>query len=955
MRNKNFIVLLQFNNVNNYKVMKQVFFYVLLSVGLISCRQAANEIDLSGEWAFALDPNDAGISEQWYGKALKEKIRLPGSLQEQGYGNDVDVDTKWTGQIVDHSWFKAPEYEPYRQAGNIKIPFWLQPDKHYTGVAWYQREVNIPPSWKAKRVVLEMERTHWETALYINGKEAGKCDALSTPHRYVIEETGKLLLSLRVDNRLHIPVGVNAHSVSDHTQSNWNGIIGKITLSARPALYIYDVRVYPDVRTKKARVEVDFTGQTEGKVNVTVSAKSLNSAVSAEIAPVSLEVYGIASRVFADLELGDGMLTWSEYAPNLYRLNVELRSESGTDTRTVDFGMREFKATGTRFTVNGMPVFLRGTLECCIFPLTGYPAMDTAYWTKIYRRCREFGLNHVRFHSWCPPEAAFEVADREGIYLQVECGGWTTVGDGGYIDEWFYAESERIVKEYGNHPSFCMMLYGNEPGGKNHPAYLSKFVDYWKAKDLRRVYAGAGGWPYLSNADYWNTPAPRIQAWGGGLRSIINARPPQTAYDWRNAISDKTMPTVSHEMGQWCVYPNFGETSKYTGVLKAKNFEIFRETLEKNHLGDMAEKFLYASGRLQTLCYKADIEAAMRTPGFAGFQLLDLHDFPGQGTALVGVLDPFWDTKGYVDGEEYSSFCNGVVPLARMEKLIWTNSETFKAAVEVAHFAAKPLRNATVEWELTGAAKNVLAKGKTVKDLPVDNCIEISEIEHDLSAVRNPSQLTLTLRIAGTKYANSWHVWVFPETAPAPDSKPYFTTDFDDAVARVQAGGNVLYCPPKNELNPEKGGNIAVGFSSVFWNTAWTRKQAPHTLGVFCDPAHPALAAFPSEGHSDFQWWDVVTDSAPLLMNDFPASLRPIVYLIDDWFTNRRLGLLFEAKVGKGRLMVCGASLDRDLDKRLAARQFRRSIEQYMASDRFNPKEEIDVALIKEWFYPDEK
>ena len=397
------------------------------------------------------------------------------------------------------------------------------------------------------------------------------------------------------------------------------------------------------------------------------------------------------------------------------------------------------------------------------------------------------------------------------------------------------------------------------------------------------------------------------------------------------------------------MYPNLAETAKYTGVLKAKNFEIFRETLEKNHLGDMAEKFLYASGRLQTLCYKADIEAALRTPGFAGFQLLDLHDFPGQGTALVGVLDPFWDTKGYVDGAEYSRFCNRTVPLARMEKLIWTSSETFKASLEVSHFAAKPLPDAIVEWELTDNAKNVFAKGATTKNLPIDNCIDVSQIECDLSTVEEPSQLTLTVRIVGTEYANSWNVWVYPATEKPAYDKPYFTTDFNDAMAKAQAGGNVLYCPPVNMLKPEKGGNIAVGFSSIFWNTAWSYKQAPHTLGIYCNPSHPALAAFPNDGYSDFQWWDVVTGSAPLLMDEFPASLRPVVYLIDDWFTNRRLGLLFEAKVGKGKLMVCGVNLERDLDNRHAARQFRRSIEQYMASDKFNPAQEIDAMLIKKW------
>jgi hypothetical protein len=924
--------------------------YTLIIVALCFCSFAQGKtIDLSGKWSFALDPNDVGINEQWYAKPLSGTIQLPGSLQEQGYGEDVGVQTQWTGQIVDNSWFKADEYEPYRQAGNIKIPFWLQPDKHYVGVAWYQREVDVPASWKGQYIELELERTHWETILYVNGKEAGKSDALLTPQRYAINGTGKLLLTIRVDNRVHIPVGINAHSVSDHTQSNWNGIIGQISLKAKPALHIADVRVYPDVKAKKARVEVDVTGSSSAeKAKITLKTKSFNSAKSTAVKSVSANINGnTQTPVVLELALGNDMLTWSEYEPNLYRMEVELNSKSGTDTQTVEFGMRAFKAEGTRFTVNGTPIFLRGTLECAIFPLTGYPSVDPAYWTKIYRRCKEFGLNHVRFHSWCPPGVAFEVADREGIYLQVECGGWTNVGDGGDADKWFYAESERIVKEYGNHPSFCMMLYGNEPGGKNQVKYLSDFVDYWKAKDSRRVYNSAAGWPYIPNADFWSTPDPRIQSWGGGLKSIINAQAPQTAFDFASIIQSKTMPVVSHEIGQWCVYPNFKEITKYTGVLKAKNFEIFQETLDKHHLGDLADKFLYASGRLQTLCYKADIEAALRTPGFAGFQLLDLHDFPGQGTALVGVLDPFWDTKGYVEGEEYSRFCNRTVPLARMEKLVWTNEETFKAAIEVSHFDKQTLSGATIEWGISDASNKTLAEGKTTKDLPVNNCIAISNIEFPLSSVREPSQLTLSVKIAGTNVSNQWHIWVYPVKETGNDAKPYFTTDYSDAVAKAKAGGNVLYCIPKDALKPEKGGNVAAGFSSIFWNTAWTRNQAPHTLGVYCDPKHPALAAFPNEGCSDYQWWDVVAHCSAIVMDDFPADFRPVVHLIDDWFTNRKLGILFETKAGAGRMMVCSVDLATDLDNRPAARQFRRSIEQYMLSDKFRPTAEVNLDIIK--------
>ena len=924
--------------------MKKIIFYLFLIAGFYSCSQATYEIDLSGEWAFMLDPDDKGLTEQWYNKPLAEKIKLPGSLQEQGFGDSVSVDTKWTAGVNDSAWFKTDEYAPYRQPGNVKITFWLQPDKHYVGVAWYQREITIPSSWKGKHVALELERTHWETTLYINGKEAGKNNALHTPHRYTIEDSGKLLLTLRVDNRVHIPVGINAHSVSDHTQSNWNGIIGNIALSARPALYIDDVRVFPDVKAKKARVEIDLAGKTAHKAKITLKAQSFNSATSSVIAPVSVETSN--GRAVAELEMGDGMLTWSEHTPNLYHLDVELSSPDGKEVKTVDFGMREFKAEGTRFTVNGTPVFLRGTLECCIFPLTGYPAMDAEYWTKIYRRCKEFGLNHVRFHSWCPPEVAFEVADREGIYLQVECGGWTTVGNGDSSDEWFYAESERIVKEYGNHPSFCLFLYGNEPGGPNQADYLSRFVDHWKAKDLRRVYTSAAGWPYIPNADYWNAPDPRIQAWGGGLKSIINAQSPRSDYDFREIIK-KDMPTVSHEIGQWCVYPNMNEIKKYTGVLKARNFEVFKETLKKNHMGDLADDFLYASGKLQTLCYKADIEAALRTPGFAGFQLLDLHDFPGQGTALVGVLDPFWDTKGYVEGKDYSMFCNQTVPLIRFPKLMWLNNELMNVPVEFAHFGKEPVKNANIVWTVITSDNRFIGKGSFNKDLPLDNCIPAGNIEVSFEQLKKATQLTVTVQVENTDIKNQWNIWVYPAQKQAVKNTPYITSKFDESIVnRLNNGESVLLLSAKGSILQEKGGDVAVGFSSIFWNTAWTRNQPPHTLGVLCNPVHPALASFPNEGYSDYQWWDIVSDCDAINMNDFPAGFKPIIYLIDDWFKNRRLGILFEAKVGKGKLMVCSSGLDKDPAKYPAAAQFKQSLLEYMSSDKFDPSQELQTELI---------
>lgn len=929
--------------------MKKYLLILLSFLALTACRQADNKQSLQGEWRFALDRNDRGLAEQWYTRSLTDTIHLPGSLQEQGYGDEVGIETPWTGQIVDKSWYDSPLYEKFRQPGNIKVPFWLNPDRHYVGVAWYQKEIDIPASWNGSPVQLELERTHWETTLFLDGVEMGKHESLSTPYRHTFKELtpGKHTLTLRVDNRVNIEVGVNAHSVSDHTQSNWNGVIGMISLTAKPSLYIDDIQIYPNIADKTIKVAVSLDGTTTtNDATLLLQVEKKDGGVVGKPHKVTINPEaGMTQEI--TLSMGEDALLWSEHSPNLYTLCAVVESDGKKEEQYRTFGLREFKANGTRFEVNGHPVFLRGTLECCIFPLTGYPATDRAYWTKIYNQCKAYGLNHVRFHSWCPPEAAFAVADSMGFYLQVECAGWATVGDGGYSDQWFREESDRILKEYGNHPSFCLMAYGNEPGGANQVKYLSELIDHWKSKDLRRAYTSSGGWPYVENADYWNAPDPRIQGWGEGLRSIINAQPPRTDYDFAHIIREN-MPTVSHEIGQWCVYPNLKEIDKYTGVLKAKNFEIFRETLKDHHMADLADAFLYASGRLQTLCYKADIEAALRTPGFAGFQLLDLHDFPGQGTALVGVLDPFWDEKGYVTGKEYSTFCNNTVPLIRFPKMVWLNNETLNVPIEIAHFGEKPLQAAHINWQISDRVGNELAQGSFTKDLPVTNCIPAGEIEYALSGIGEPSQLIVSVEVKETNSKNQWNIWVYPAKQEAVEQLPYITSTLDNqTMVRLDKGENVLLLLTPGSILPEKGGDIRIGFSSIFWNTAWTNKQPPHTLGILCDPAHPALTAFPTEGYGDYQWWDLVSNCNAMVLDDFPADYRPVVQLIDDWFTNRKLGILLEGKVGNGKLMVCSADLQKDLDKRPAARQLRQSILQYMASDRFNPSASLDPALVK--------
>jgi len=643
---------------------------------------------------------------------------------------------------------------------------------------------------------------------------------------------------------------------------------------------------------------------------------------------------------------------WDEFNPNLYQMHVELASDEGRDVKQIQFGMREFKSQGQRFSINGRPLFLRGTLECAIFPKTGYPPTDTEAWLKIMKSARAHGLNHIRFHSWCPPEAAFEAADEMGVYLQVECSSWAnsgaSIGDGKVLDQWIFDEAESILRAYGNHPSFCMMAYGNEPAGLNQTLYLDKFVTHFKTKDPRRAYTGGAGWPAIESADYLNDPRARIQGWGESLRSIINRSAPQTTFDFRQIIERTSVPYVSHEIGQWCVYPNLKELEKYDGVLKARNFEIFSETLAENEMTYLADSFLQASGKLQALCYKADIEAALRTPNMAGFQLLDLHDFPGQGTALVGVLDPFWEEKGYISPDEYSRFCNETVPLARMEKRVFSRAETYEAKIEVAHFGQDILRDPDIHWKVSTQWDTLIAEGSFEKEeILLDNNQILGSIQIPLDQILYPLQLNLEVSV--NQYSNSWDFWVYPESnMEAIKGDIHVTSVLDQTAMKVlNDGGKVLWSLTPNSLTPAAGGEIALGFSSIFWNTAWTLGQAPHTLGILCNPEHPALGKFPTEYHSDWQWWDAMHHGQAIILNGFEHKIEPIVRIIDDWFENRSLGLIFEAQLGEGKIIVSGADLLSDTENRLEAAQLLHSLLSYMNSAQFEPKAEVSIGELQ--------
>lgn len=927
----------------------------LLIIGLVSIAQSnAMQIDLSGQWRLKSDKDDKGLEQKWFASDLKDAgtIHLPGSLQEQGFGDKPSAKTEWTTRIGKEL-LSDPRFQNYIQAEDFKSPFWLTPQRHYVGPAWYQRIVSIPKDWTGDHITLFLERPHWKTTVWVDEQEIGSADSLGTPHEYDlmgVMTPGEHRLTIRVDNRVIIPVGDDAHSVSDQTQTNWNGIVGQILLTAgEESGWIFDdVQIYPDVKTKIIKVCVDFKkplGNLYGKLFV--HAETAGEILAEKKITVNLK--GDKNRVEFKYDMGKNVRLWDEFSPNLYTLKLRFKEgpRKGRPFKgqyQTTFGMRQLGVNGTQFTINSRNIFLRGTLECCIFPKTGYPPTDVESWKKILRVCKAHGLNHIRFHSWCPPEAAFAAADEMGFYYQIEASCWATFGNGTAVDQWIYQECDRMLKAYGNHPSFILMAPSNEPGGKKRDPFLADLVKYLIQKDPRRRYTAGAGWPRLEENQYHITSAVRLQ----NYRHLRLTDTPQTAVDYREFVKQYSVPIISHEIGQWCVYPNPTERFKYTGSLAGGNIEIARDILEKAGMGSLGQDFVMASGKFQALLYKQEIESALRTPGFGGFQLLDLHDFPGQGMAPVGVLDCFWESKGYITAEQYSRFCGPTVPLARMEKMVFTNDQTFEAIIDVAHYGPTDITVSPVCYvrDDTGRVLKTIAMEK--KAVPTGGLTNLGTITLPLAEFQKAQKLNLEIALDNLNIANDWNFWVYPAVLPANDAKSiHITETMDEKTAEIlNTGGKVLLMPQAYRLKAETFGT----FKPVFWNLITFPNRREHTLGILCDTKQPALADFPTDYYSNWQWQDLLARSNPIILDDIDGSIEPMVRVIDDWNRCRKLAILFEVALGKGKLLICSIDLNSDLENRPVARQLRYSLLNYMQSDAFKPQKAVSIDAIRNLF-----
>ena len=902
--------------------MKKGLLYPLLSAALWMTASGLNaqtqEVDLSGTWGFQTDFMDfrRGSLDVRYMHRLQDTIVPPAITDDYQIG--------WKS--------------PYCHIDRLTRKY------EYMGPAWYQREIAFPKEWAGKRIFMYFERTHWLSSIFVDTKEVSKLDYISVPHCHELTDfvkPGKThLITLCIDNRYQYDTHKWNHAHTEFTQINWNGILGEMKLIAVDPVYVDDMQLYPDVteKTVTARLQIrNYTGKPfEGTARFHITGDDGYNLTR------ELPVNGKDSLVSFEgkIALGKDIQLWDEFHPNLYRVECKLLTSVGETNyeheKEVTFGMREVAQGKNHVLVNGHPIHLRGTVENAVFPKTGYAPVDDASWERIFRILKDYGMNHMRFHSWCPPAAAFRMADKLGVYLQVELPMWGKDGEPGEPARWdfFRREQKAILKEYGNHPSFILYCNGNEISGDFD--FIEELTRYGREHDSRHLFSGSTARKRVASDQFYTTH----QTTSGGA-TVYEGRP---YTDWDICKGTNIdVPVISHETGQRCVYPDYSIIAKFDGPVEARNLEKFRSQLEANGMGDQADDFFRASGAQTVFEYKDVIEAQLRTSTSAGFQLLSINDLPEQGYAPVGILDPFWDSKGLITPKEFRHFCSPTVPLLRFEKRVWNGGETFEAVAEVYNFSDRSLKNSKVSWQLLDEQGKTLRQGKLkTQTFLCDTVIRAGSFSCILPEGSEPQKLTVQL-LVGKDYVNSWDIWVYPKTGQLMQSTAdvLYTTTFD-AVAKqqLQAGKKVVLLP-----NPKQVKGRRSSFHNHFWNPIMF-KWAPMTLGWLIHDDSPVFDHFVTENHPDWQWWDILNYAKVIELQETPQALRPFIQTIDSYDSNRKLGIGFEARVGGGKLLVLALDTQKDMNKRPATCQLLESIDRYVKSEKFNPQVELDTAFI---------
>jgi len=914
---------------------------------------AGETLDLAGPWRLRLDAEDRGVAAGWPAAPLAggDRITLPNTTDRAGFGFALDTNT-----MAHAAPFPVTTRFPgVKEPGRADEHGYLVRRHLFVGPAWYEREIDIPEAWKEQRLALRLERVLWKTDVWVDGRWAGECDSLVAEHRHELGglAPGRHRLTVRVDNRMIHNLSTVTHAYGPETQTRWNGMIGAITLEAAREIAVGSVAVFPASDRRSVRLVVRLANAESSPVSCRVKGRLTPDEADRVLAEAALDLTsppGLSTNELV-LRLAEPAAAWDEFQPVRHRVRVTLERRGVVrDEAAVTFGFRHVERDGREIRVNGRRVFLRGTLDCAVYPRTGHPPMTVAEWERVMGVVKEHGFNHVRFHTWCPPEAAFEAADRLGVYLQPEAPAWVDdwgtatvtrplgMGRDPQVAAFLRAELRRMSESYGNHPSFLLCAIGNEFGMQSTDwDWVNATVEELKALDPRRLYTGCGARKHLAADDFWFTHHT-----GAGTRGV---GPAHTDWDFASAAASSPVPVIAHETGQRPVFPDYDTLlPKFTGPLLPLNYERFRALLVSRGLESQVRDFVRASARFQFVQYKAEHEAMLRTRAYAGYQLLMLNDFTGQSEALVGILDPLGEPKGVVQAADVRFWNAPTVLLARFPKFVWTAAETFNARLEVAHYGEGPLAAGLVEWSLRRDHGAEIARGQfDVREVPTGGVSDLGAIRSALDCVREPAAVALSVRFAGVE--NRWTLWVYPEAGDEPTADGVLVTgNWDDAARRaVRAGGKVLLLAH----GLTNAHTARTGFESVYWSAGWWGNRFS-SLGVLCDPRHPALTAFPNDGSSDWQWHELCSGATTFELDGAPRGLRPIVQPVPDFHFGTLLAHVFEAKVAGGSLLVCGYDLSRDLDRRPAARQFRRSLLRYVGSSAFRPAIELPWGWIEQ-------
>ncbi|TYP79205.1 glycoside hydrolase family 2 TIM barrel-domain containing protein [Paenibacillus methanolicus] len=929
------------------------------------------KIDLDGVWELQLDGEKQGRR-----LPMNDTIALPGttSFAKKGVSSEVE-----------HADCLTDEYA-------------------FEGWAWYARAFDVPEELAGTNAMLYLERTR-VTTVWIDGEELGTQNSLSAPHVYRLPNSltpGAHTITIRVDNTDYPTKG--GHMTSRDTQTNWNGITGRIELQFYGAAQVENITTYPNVESRTVTVKGTLVGAEEALLDV--SAVSFNA--SREHAPEPRSYPVNAGEFEVVYPLGADALLWSEWEPSLYKLRLAAKQEeSPANGYELTLGLREFKAEGGSFTINGAKTFLRGKHDGLIFPLTGFAPTTVEEWARVLEIAKSYGINHYRFHTCCPPEAAFEAADRLGIYMEPELPFWGTVTDETYENhneaeqQYLIQEGYRMLEAFGNHPSFVMMSLGNELWGSKER--VDGILKDYKAFDNRPLYTqGSNNFQWvpviLEHEDFFcgvrfskdrlfrgsyamcdapqghlqtgpqgtmidyddqiippvltDGSASRGQSDGGEIQIQYGTEAKTVQADAAEGVIVPQVPVVSHEIGQYQTYPDFNEIAKYTGPLKARNFELFKQRLEEKGLDHLAEKYHAYSGRVAVEAYKEELEAAFRTKHLAGFQLLDLQDFSGQGTALVGVLDAFMDSKGLVSPEEWRTFCSDAVLLARFPSYNYAAGERFEAAIQLRYMRPQPLSEFTLHWELTAGNDRLASGDMAASALNAGDFIDIGRISFELPGVPAMTKASLRLRIVGTDIRKSYDLWIYPSGVVADKSGVHLFEELTDEAADLLANGERVVVMPK----PDRLANAIEGTYCVdFWCYPMFRsisesmnKPVPvGTMGLSIDHEHPAFGHFASEPHSTEPWRHIVSHSRSIILDGTDKALQPIVQTIDNFERNHKLGMMFECKVGSGSLLVCALDAQR-VGETTEGRQFLHSLFEYAKSEAFKPSAELELAQVRD-------